>query len=243
MHSESDQAAEGESQTPREASLKSGTFVKFKLSTEKSKDGKKADDGENEEASMSSLEYAIATLQSVNSADNSGQSSSATNYDSITTTTSNSDDEKAATTSRSDSDDEKSSRSNSNDNNTTVTSNDESENNTDMSKINISTVGDSTAVADDDTQSEMLSLRGSVQDVCRPLTKGEALDVVWTVYPPPATGLPARESRWIRPLVDGEEAWSLLGASSLCFLLHDLKQSARVEPTHKGVNQLSKDVA
>ena len=185
---------------------------------------------------MSSLEYAIATLQSVNSADNSGQSSSATNNDSITTTTSNSGDDNAATTSRSDSDDGKSSLSHSNDDNTTVTSNDDSENSTDMNKSNISTVGDSTAVADDNTQSEKPSLRGSVQDVCRPLSKGEALDVVWTVYPPPATGLPERQSRWIRPLVDGEEAWSLLGASSLCFLLHDLKQSARVEPTHKGVN-------
>ena len=57
--------------------------------------------------------------------------------------------------------------------------------------------------------------RGSVQDVCRPLVKKEALELVWTVYPPSGAALPPRASRWLRPLVDGQEAWALMGASVL----------------------------
>ncbi|KAL8606431.1 hypothetical protein ACOMHN_060336 [Nucella lapillus] len=52
--------------------------------------------------------------------------------------------------------------------------------------------------------------QGSLQDVCRPLSKSEALEVVWTLQPLPASGLNAPRSRWIRPLVDGEPAWGLL---------------------------------
>ncbi|XP_041370876.1 uncharacterized protein LOC121384520 isoform X2 [Gigantopelta aegis] len=49
-----------------------------------------------------------------------------------------------------------------------------------------------------------------VRDACRPLTREEALEVVWTLYPPQAAGIQARKSRWIRPVVGGTEAWSLL---------------------------------
>ncbi|ESP04773.1 hypothetical protein LOTGIDRAFT_155995 [Lottia gigantea] len=48
-----------------------------------------------------------------------------------------------------------------------------------------------------------------ILDVCRPLNKREVIDILLTVYPPEATDLDARPSRWIRPIVDGTEAWSL----------------------------------
>ena len=114
-----------------------------------------------------------------------------------------------------DSDDDKATSSNSDGNTTTGNDGSEKSDTTDDNKSPVDDDNDTSTMDDDDTQSEVSSLRGSVQDVCRPLTKGEALDVVWTVYPPPATGLPRRQSRWIRPLVDGEEAWSMLGASDL----------------------------
>ena len=144
-------------------------------------------------------EDAISThVQSDDGDDKSVQSSKASDVDS-TANTNNIDNDNIATATRSDASD------------TTVNAN--SDNN---STIDVNTY----TTTDDVKQSEVTSLRGSAQDVCRPLTKSEALNVVWTVYPPPATGLPARESRWIRPLVDGEEAWSLLGASALsCVLL------------------------
>ncbi|XP_055959503.1 uncharacterized protein LOC126812158 [Patella vulgata] len=47
-------------------------------------------------------------------------------------------------------------------------------------------------------------------DVCRPLTRDEVIEILWTVYPPDGTGLEKRKSTWIRPIVDGVEAWSLL---------------------------------
>ncbi|KAL3870307.1 hypothetical protein ACJMK2_038383 [Sinanodonta woodiana] len=49
------------------------------------------------------------------------------------------------------------------------------------------------------------------KDINRPLSQSEALDIIWTIYPPTASGLSEnRTSRWIRPIIDGEEAWSLL---------------------------------
>ncbi|XP_076454494.1 uncharacterized protein LOC143289415 [Babylonia areolata] len=52
---------------------------------------------------------------------------------------------------------------------------------------------------------------GGVQtEACRPLTKAQAVEVVWTLHPPPASGLNAPRSRWIRPLVGGDPAWALL---------------------------------
>lgn len=48
--------------------------------------------------------------------------------------------------------------------------------------------------------------------VCRPIDQSEALEVLWTTYPPEACKLNyLKISRWIRPIVDGKEAWSLLG--------------------------------
>ncbi|XP_052090764.1 uncharacterized protein LOC127727690 [Mytilus californianus] len=46
---------------------------------------------------------------------------------------------------------------------------------------------------------------------CRPLTKIESMEILWTLYPPPAANLShVRKSRWIRPIIQGTEAWSLL---------------------------------
>lgn len=44
-----------------------------------------------------------------------------------------------------------------------------------------------------------------------PVGGANARDVIWTLFPPSAAGLLPKKSRWIRPLVDGKEAWSLLG--------------------------------
>ncbi|XP_071096333.1 uncharacterized protein [Haliotis cracherodii] len=49
-----------------------------------------------------------------------------------------------------------------------------------------------------------------VRDACRPLVRDEALEVVWSLYPPKASDVEARKSRWIRPVVQETEAWSLL---------------------------------
>ena len=47
---------------------------------------------------------------------------------------------------------------------------------------------------------------------CRPLLQSEAMEILWTAYPPAACKLGnTRSSRWIRPIVNGTEAWSLLG--------------------------------
>ncbi|PVD22232.1 hypothetical protein C0Q70_18038 [Pomacea canaliculata] len=43
-----------------------------------------------------------------------------------------------------------------------------------------------------------------------PVGGANARDVIWTLFPPSAAGLLPKKSRWIRPLVDGKEAWSLL---------------------------------
>ncbi|XP_071153289.1 uncharacterized protein [Mytilus edulis] len=46
---------------------------------------------------------------------------------------------------------------------------------------------------------------------CRPLTTTESMEILWTLYPPPAANLShVRKSRWIRPIIQGTEAWSLL---------------------------------
>ena len=48
--------------------------------------------------------------------------------------------------------------------------------------------------------------------VCGPIDQSEALEVLWTAYPPECCQLSSlRISRWIRPIIDGKEAWSLLG--------------------------------
>ncbi|XP_048245837.1 uncharacterized protein LOC125377066 [Haliotis rufescens] len=49
-----------------------------------------------------------------------------------------------------------------------------------------------------------------VRDACRPLDRDEALEVIWSLYPPKASDVEARKSRWIRPVVQETEAWSLL---------------------------------
>lgn len=69
----------------------------------------------------------------------------------------------------------------------------------------------------DDEYESSTSLRGSPSDVCRGLSLSEVMDVTWTIYPPRATGLSPRKSRWIRPIVDGVEAWSFLGLSLVIF--------------------------
>ena len=49
---------------------------------------------------------------------------------------------------------------------------------------------------------------------CRPLTKVQSMEILWTIYPPPAANLAhLKKSRWIRPILQGTEAWSLLGES------------------------------
>ncbi|KAK3086986.1 hypothetical protein FSP39_000065 [Pinctada imbricata] len=53
----------------------------------------------------------------------------------------------------------------------------------------------------------------NLKEQCRPLQKAEAMEVLWTAYPPSACKLKARSSRWIRPIVNGTEAWSLLDQS------------------------------
>ncbi|KAL4219316.1 dendrite reproteinration [Mactra antiquata] len=51
----------------------------------------------------------------------------------------------------------------------------------------------------------------SCSHVCRPIVQSEALDVIWTSYPPLACQLEhVKVSRWIRPIVNGKEAWSTL---------------------------------
>ena len=50
----------------------------------------------------------------------------------------------------------------------------------------------------------------STSHICRPIDQSEALEVVWTCYPPYVSGI-VRPSRWIRPIVKGKEAWSMLG--------------------------------
>lgn len=37
------------------------------------------------------------------------------------------------------------------------------------------------------------------------------MEVLWTTYPPAATKLNVRSSRWVRPMSKGTEAWTLLG--------------------------------
>ncbi|XP_060605128.1 collagen alpha-1(XIV) chain-like [Ruditapes philippinarum] len=49
----------------------------------------------------------------------------------------------------------------------------------------------------------------STSHICRPIDQSEALEVIWTCYPPLVCGI-TRSSRWIRPIVKGKEAWSLL---------------------------------
>ncbi|XP_052790966.1 cartilage matrix protein-like isoform X1 [Mya arenaria] len=45
----------------------------------------------------------------------------------------------------------------------------------------------------------------------RPVSQSPSLELVWNCYPPEACGLAhARRSRWIRPVVKGQEAWALL---------------------------------
>lgn len=53
--------------------------------------------------------------------------------------------------------------------------------------------------------------RPNFGESCRPLEQREVLEVLWTTYPPAATQLNVRSSRWLRPRSKGTEAWSLLG--------------------------------
>ncbi|XP_014785362.1 uncharacterized protein LOC106880068 [Octopus bimaculoides] len=42
-------------------------------------------------------------------------------------------------------------------------------------------------------------------------SKVDIMEVLWTIYPPKGTGLTEmKKSRWIRPIIEGDEAWSLL---------------------------------
>ena len=41
----------------------------------------------------------------------------------------------------------------------------------------------------------------------------EVMEVLWTTYPPAATKLNVRHSRWVRPMSKGTEAWTMLGMS------------------------------
>ena len=41
----------------------------------------------------------------------------------------------------------------------------------------------------------------------------EVMEVLWTTYPPAATKLNVRHSRWVRPMSKGTEAWTMLGTS------------------------------
>ncbi|XP_036367700.1 uncharacterized protein LOC115222736 isoform X1 [Octopus sinensis] len=42
-------------------------------------------------------------------------------------------------------------------------------------------------------------------------SKVDIMEILWTIYPPKGTGLSEmKKSRWIRPIVEGDEAWSLL---------------------------------
>ncbi|XP_053380565.1 uncharacterized protein LOC123537793 [Mercenaria mercenaria] len=51
----------------------------------------------------------------------------------------------------------------------------------------------------------------STSHICRPIDQSEALEVLWTCYPPDGCSLShVRPSRWIRPIVEGKEAWSML---------------------------------
>lgn len=52
--------------------------------------------------------------------------------------------------------------------------------------------------------------RPNFGESCRPLEQREVLEVLWTTYPPAATQLNVRSSRWLRPRSKGTEAWSLL---------------------------------
>lgn len=52
--------------------------------------------------------------------------------------------------------------------------------------------------------------RPNFGESCRPLEQREVLEVLWTTYPPAATQLNVRSSRWLRPVSKGTEAWSLL---------------------------------
>lgn len=52
--------------------------------------------------------------------------------------------------------------------------------------------------------------RPNFGESCRPLEQREVLEVLWTTYPPAATQLNVRSSRWLRPRLKGTEAWSLL---------------------------------
>ncbi|XP_062593126.1 uncharacterized protein LOC134254612 [Saccostrea cucullata] len=45
---------------------------------------------------------------------------------------------------------------------------------------------------------------------CRPLERREVMEILWTTYPPSATKLNIRSSRWVRPMSKGTEAWTLL---------------------------------
>ncbi|XP_078327196.1 uncharacterized protein LOC111124933 isoform X1 [Crassostrea virginica] len=45
---------------------------------------------------------------------------------------------------------------------------------------------------------------------CRPLEQWEVMEVLWTTYPPAATKLNVRHSRWVRPMSKGTEAWTML---------------------------------
>lgn len=63
--------------------------------------------------------------------------------------------------------------------------------------------------------------RPNFGESCRPLEQREVLEVLWTTYPPAATQLNVRSSRWLRPRSKGTEAWSLLGTLWLppyCFI-------------------------
>ncbi|GAB1605533.1 uncharacterized protein LOC115222736 [Argonauta hians] len=42
-------------------------------------------------------------------------------------------------------------------------------------------------------------------------SKVNTMEILWTIYPPKGCGrMEMKKSRWIRPIIDGEEAWSLL---------------------------------
>lgn len=53
---------------------------------------------------------------------------------------------------------------------------------------------------------------GLVEETGRGLLQSEALELLWTIYPPEGTGLDTyKRSTWMRPLVDEEEICSVEG--------------------------------
>ncbi|KAJ8300377.1 hypothetical protein KUTeg_021896 [Tegillarca granosa] len=60
-----------------------------------------------------------------------------------------------------------------------------------------------------ESSKEQRRLKCNDKTKCRPLNKVETMEIFWTVYPPSASNI-SKKSRWIRPIIEGTEAWTLL---------------------------------